>query len=269
MILLKQRVDELSEEFEIIKQYVDYYEDIKSSIFSDYVSIYFQLIDNMTYQQCSSSFAVFFDGFKKDSMSKMKLSLKLNYIAMLFWMDKHMKCAELYELIDLRPRPTLKFKIITAILNNIDKQICPTFFLQFIDGIKTSDKTNVIKHEFDSIDDKYDILQEIGIEESHPKHKKPKLSKRLRTECWFFHVGKDKGSARCFCCNGREITQSEFEVGHVQSVFCGGDNNLKNLRPICVPCNRSMGTKDMREFMMECGFGELREHCFSDFCYKH
>jgi len=95
-------------------------------------------------------------------------------------------------------------------------------------------------------------------EESKAKSTKyAKVPKRTRTQCWYDYVGKDTGLTTCLCCHINEITQSEFEAGHVISKYHNGGNNVENLRPICGSCNKSMGTKNMREFMRECGFGDL------------
>ena len=40
-----------------------------------------------------------------------------------------------------------------------------------------------------------------------------------------------------------------FEAGHIIAERCGGPTNIENLRPICSLCNRSMGLKNMIDFM--------------------
>lgn len=55
------------------------------------------------------------------------------------------------------------------------------------------------------------------------------------------------GSGPCHACD-REITQQEFECGHVVAAVKGGTNLLDNLRPLCRACNRSMGTMTLAEF---------------------
>jgi hypothetical protein len=40
----------------------------------------------------------------------------------------------------------------------------------------------------------------------------------------------------------------DFQVGHNKAVAKGGNNNISNLRPICGPCNRGMGTMSIEKY---------------------
>ena len=62
-------------------------------------------------------------------------------------------------------------------------------------------------------------------------------------------MGDYSGKGKCFCCNYTELTSFQFECGHVISEYKGGDVNIANLRPICSLCNKSMGKKNMVEYM--------------------
>ena len=62
------------------------------------------------------------------------------------------------------------------------------------------------------------------------------------------YIGREKGVGNCFCCNS-EIDSKHFECGHVIPISKGGPDTIENLRPICSLCNRSMGSKNMGEFM--------------------
>jgi 5-methylcytosine-specific restriction endonuclease McrA len=46
----------------------------------------------------------------------------------------------------------------------------------------------------------------------------------------------------------------DFEVGHILAVSNGGNDEISNLRPICSVCNKSMGSKNMREYVLDNGF---------------
>ncbi len=50
-----------------------------------------------------------------------------------------------------------------------------------------------------------------------------------------------------------DITQLNFSCGHILAEANGGALHVSNLRPICVSCNSSMGTKNMNEFIKEYG----------------
>ena len=62
---------------------------------------------------------------------------------------------------------------------------------------------------------------------------------------------------KCYCCKTSLINPLNFAIGHIISKHCGGSNDLSNLRPICTTCNSSMGTKNMKDFMLEKGLGQL------------
>jgi 5-methylcytosine-specific restriction endonuclease McrA len=45
-----------------------------------------------------------------------------------------------------------------------------------------------------------------------------------------------------------DISENEFEVGHIKARALGGQIDIDNLIPICFTCNRSMGTRNAYEF---------------------
>ncbi len=81
--------------------------------------------------------------------------------------------------------------------------------------------------------------------------KKKAIPKRIKTLVWNEYIGEDIGSSLCLCCKKEKITQMNFTCGHVLSEAEGGEITVENLRPICNPCNLSMGTKHMDDFMKE------------------
>ena len=83
------------------------------------------------------------------------------------------------------------------------------------------------------------------------KKKRKQISKCVRREVWNRYIGEERGTHACFCCDITVMSQFLFEVGHVISVHNNGDLSIENLRPICSLCNKSMGTKDMLEFITE------------------
>ena len=79
--------------------------------------------------------------------------------------------------------------------------------------------------------------------------RKKAISKVVRQNVWNTYMGEYSGKGKCFCCNYTELTSFQFECGHVISEYNGGDINIANLRPICSLCNKSMGKKNMVEYM--------------------
>ena len=99
---------------------------------------------------------------------------------------------------------------------------------------------------------RYDWVREIlNIDKAavHGPKTKRTVPKKVRDDSWNKYVGTVKGEAPCLCCRTTTISKSEFHAGHVISEAKGGLATVENIRPICGPCNLSMGTRDMREFV--------------------
>ena len=77
------------------------------------------------------------------------------------------------------------------------------------------------------------------------------IGKGLRDHVWNTYIGIKKGVSPCLCCRIEQISQQNFEMGHIISQKHGGSNDVNNLRPICSKCNKSMSTKAMFEYMDE------------------
>ena len=86
------------------------------------------------------------------------------------------------------------------------------------------------------------------------KYRKATIPHALRRTVWNTYIGEDIGSTECYVGCKTKITQLTFECGHVQAESMGGLLTLDNLRPICSSCNKSMGTKNMHDFMKIYGF---------------
>jgi hypothetical protein len=80
------------------------------------------------------------------------------------------------------------------------------------------------------------------------KMKKKTIPKALRINVWHTHIGDDKGKSKCLCCDINEITQMNFECGHIISESDGGETIIDNLLPICSICNKSMGKNNLNLF---------------------
>lgn len=76
------------------------------------------------------------------------------------------------------------------------------------------------------------------------------IPQTVRNSVWLKYMG-EVHTGKCYCCKLELISKGVFECGHVISDKKGGKITLDNLRPICSLCNKSMGTKNMDEFMKE------------------
>ena len=85
------------------------------------------------------------------------------------------------------------------------------------------------------------------------KRKKQSIPKNVRIIIWNHYIGEDIIKHKCLCCKKVTITNTNFEVGHVQSEKHGGTHEINNLRPICGSCNHSMGTENMIDFVVKFG----------------
>ena len=79
--------------------------------------------------------------------------------------------------------------------------------------------------------------------------KKPRrqIDKNTRDAVWLKYIG-NKVEGKCYCCKIRTIHITNFQVGHNKAVAKGGKDNINNLRPICGPCNRGMGTMSIEQY---------------------
>lgn len=68
-----------------------------------------------------------------------------------------------------------------------------------------------------------------------------RISKSLKMEVWTTYVGKHIGCVLCPICKSNEIRMDAFEAGHVIPVCKNGEMTVRNLRPICNVCNKSVG----------------------------
>jgi P4 family phage/plasmid primase-like protien len=79
-------------------------------------------------------------------------------------------------------------------------------------------------------------------------HKKTIISKTMRIAVWDKYIGEEIGKTKCLACNLHDISQLNFECGHVIAESKGGETSIENLRPVCNICNKSMATKNLFEF---------------------
>jgi len=77
------------------------------------------------------------------------------------------------------------------------------------------------------------------------KKRRP-IDKNIRSLVWQKYNGSSL-AGKCYVCK-RPITFDHFEIGHNKAVAKGGKDNINNLRPICGPCNRGMGTMSIEQY---------------------
>ncbi len=86
---------------------------------------------------------------------------------------------------------------------------------------------------------------DIGIG-TKPRKRKP-IDKNTKDAVWIRYMG-NKVEGKCYCCKTRTIHITDFQVGHNKAVAKGGKNHIDNLRPVCSPCNRGMGTMSIERY---------------------
>jgi len=77
-------------------------------------------------------------------------------------------------------------------------------------------------------------------------YKRPKITNSMRDLVWNTYIGSACKKGTCYTCP-REIDYTQFECGHLRSHKNGGKTDIKNLRPFCFHCNRSLGSNNFIE----------------------
>jgi len=113
----------------------------------------------------------------------------------------------------------------------------------------TTDKHDLLINLFENIPTPPPISTEMETPKPKKKYGKAKIPSVVRRIVWNTYVGKDNVKGKCLCCNAEEITSTNYECGHIKSEKNGGEISIENLRPICSNCNKSIGSKDMDDFM--------------------
>ncbi len=80
------------------------------------------------------------------------------------------------------------------------------------------------------------------------KPRKTYIPKAVKIKVWANAFGLNVGQTACPVCNFNVISQMNFHCGHIVAEAEGGATNVSNLRPICAPCNLSMGKKNLNKF---------------------
>lgn len=78
------------------------------------------------------------------------------------------------------------------------------------------------------------------------EYKKKQIPKNVRNDVWRINH-EESFNGFCYCCK-KIINVNEWECGHIISEKNGGTLHISNLKPVCSPCNKSMGTMNMEVF---------------------
>ena len=81
-----------------------------------------------------------------------------------------------------------------------------------------------------------------------PKPKRRSIPKQKRIALWGRHFG-GATEGTCQCCE-KPIGILKWEQAHIEAVAAGGPNDLTNLVPTCVACNRECGQENLREWCL-------------------
>lgn len=80
------------------------------------------------------------------------------------------------------------------------------------------------------------------------KPRKAYIPKAVKMKVWVDTFGLNVGQAPCPVCSSNLVSQMNFHCGHIVAEAEGGETTASNLRPICAPCNLSMGKRNMKKF---------------------
>jgi len=82
------------------------------------------------------------------------------------------------------------------------------------------------------------------------KMRKKTITRKIRLAVWSnYYSNKLDQTHICPIRNCRnKITVNDFSCGHIISEYNGGDVSLKNLKPLCKPCNSAMGSNNWFDY---------------------
>jgi 5-methylcytosine-specific restriction endonuclease McrA len=190
--------------------------------------------------------------------------------------DRHRKCNEVNKII-LKISPKSNnvqlhadsnpdfMSLVSFFKNNINKsemdelyKIISKYYIEIIKFNKYKSKSttkSISKIPVENKVKKETIVKETIVNDvvsditKTPKKKKEKIPAAVRKIVWNTYIGKDNNTGKCLCCCAEDISNTNFECGHIKSEKNGGEVNIENLRPICGHCNKSISGNNMDEFM--------------------
>jgi len=95
------------------------------------------------------------------------------------------------------------------------------------------------------------ISEKMPLQPVPHKQRKKDIPESVKNAVWVTYIGSNVGETACLCCGLTKITQRDFQCAHIIPAVNRGKETVENLRPTCLKCNQSCGTKNLREFMAE------------------
>lgn len=78
------------------------------------------------------------------------------------------------------------------------------------------------------------------------KKKRKFIAQKIRDIIWEKYNNKST-NGKCYCCE-KDITNNDYDCGHIVSLKNGGIDDIENFAPICRKCNLDMGTMNLEEY---------------------
>lgn len=120
--------------------------------------------------------------------------------------------------------------------------------IEYLDTNNDVSKNEILNNAIEKYESSSEDEKPTKIKKNKSKTKKMHIPHALKMQVWDKWVGKNIGTIKCLCCDVNEISQMNFACGHIIAESKGGQLMTSNLKPICTPCNSSMGTHNMDEF---------------------
>jgi hypothetical protein len=80
--------------------------------------------------------------------------------------------------------------------------------------------------------------------------RKQKISAALKNIVWA-DAGGNEFRVYCYACLRIPLTFGQLQCGHIIAESKGGKTVVTNLRPVCIPCNGSIGTNNMNDYIRD------------------
>ena len=163
------------------------------------------------------------------------------------------------------PRNFVHGKLLTKILNPVQGKYYNLDTKRYI--LKENVKGAYVNSEFNFATNDRKLYEEIMIELplfkqeiitnpsfNHKYETRTAIPPRMRCNVWLKYNGNIIINGKCFCCKS-PLDYIAMEMGHVNSFATNGNvKSEDDYRPLCGPCNKSMGKTNLFEYMKQNGY---------------